>query len=289
MRGTDERRGDARVDAKAKALRPELAKDVLAQAMPARTVHSPTVPEKYVPARTIAAKARVAKAVPAKTVPAKAVPAKAAPAKAVPAKAAPAKAIRAQTVPEKDVPARTIAAKAGPAKAGPAKAGPAKAGASKFGIKTMAAILQAARAQGVRIATAESCTGGMVAAALTDVAGSSDVFDRGFVTYSNAAKVAMLGVSAATLTRFGAVSEEIAGEMADGALAQSEAGLAVSITGIAGPGGSEFKPEGRVCFGLARHGATTKVETVEFGVLGRAAVRLAARNHALGLLMQALG
>jgi nicotinamide-nucleotide amidase len=128
----------------------------------------------------------------------------------------------------------------------------------------------------------------MVAAALTDVAGSSDVFDRGFVTYSNAAKVAMLGVSEATLAAHGAVSEPVAREMAEGALGRSDAGLAVSITGIAGPGGSEFKPEGRVCFGLARKGSATRVETVEFGALGRAAVRRAATDHALGLLAGAL-
>lgn len=151
-----------------------------------------------------------------------------------------------------------------------------------------AAILAAARAQGARIATAESCTGGLVAAALTEIAGASDVFERGFVTYSNAAKEAMLGVSGATLAAHGAVSEPVAREMAEGALAHSLADLAVSITGIAGPGGSEFKPEGRVCFGLARKGAPTRVETVEFGALGRSAVRGAARDHALGLLAAAL-
>jgi nicotinamide-nucleotide amidase len=151
-----------------------------------------------------------------------------------------------------------------------------------------AEILQAARFRGLRIATAESCTGGMVAAALTDVAGSSDVFTCGFVTYSNAAKVRMLGVSPATLEAVGAVSEEVAVQMAQGALGQSEADLAVSITGIAGPGGSEFKPEGRVCFALARRGHATQAETVEFGALGRAKVRLAARDHALGLLAKAL-
>jgi nicotinamide-nucleotide amidase len=140
----------------------------------------------------------------------------------------------------------------------------------------------------VRLACAESCTGGMVAVALTDVAGSSDVFDRGFVTYSNAAKVAMLGVAQASLAAHGAVSEAVAREMAEGALARSDAGLAVSITGIAGPGGSEFKPEGRVCFALARRDAPTGVETVEFGALGRALVRAAARDHALGLLLRAL-
>lgn len=151
-----------------------------------------------------------------------------------------------------------------------------------------AEILQAARYWGHRIATAESCTGGMVSAALTDVAGSSDVFDRGFVTYSNAAKQEMLGVSAETLAAHGAVSEAVAREMAEGALAHSAADLAVSITGIAGPGGSEFKPEGRVCFGLALRGHETRVETVEFGAKGRDKVRRAARDHALSLLAGAL-
>lgn len=154
---------------------------------------------------------------------------------------------------------------------------------------TVAQILQAARYWGLTIATAESCTGGMVAAALTDVAGASDVFDRGFITYSNAAKQAMLGVRAATLAAHGAVSEEVAREMAEGALAHSDAGIAVSITGIAGPGGSEFKPEGRVCFGLARKGQPTRSETRDFGALGRARVRAAARDRALDLLAEGLG
>jgi len=153
---------------------------------------------------------------------------------------------------------------------------------------TPAEILQAARYWGLTIATAESCTGGMVAAALTDVAGASDVFERGFITYSNRAKQEMLGVRAATLAAFGAVSEEVAREMAAGALVHSSAGLAVSVTGIAGPGGSEFKPEGRVCFGLAREGQPVRSETVEFGAPGRAKVRLAARDHALALLAAAL-
>ena len=151
-----------------------------------------------------------------------------------------------------------------------------------------AAILSAARAKGIRIATAESCTGGMVAVALTDIAGSSDVFDRGFVTYSNAAKSDMLGVSPATLAAHGAVSEPVAAEMASGALAHSTATLAVAITGIAGPGGSEFKPEGRVCFGLARTGQPILAETIEFGPLGRPNVRIAARDHALKLITNAL-
>ena len=149
-------------------------------------------------------------------------------------------------------------------------------------------ILSAARACSIRIATAESCTGGMVSAALTDIAGSSDVFDRGFVTYSNSAKIAMLGISSATLDAFGAVSEQVASAMAEGALTHSDADLAVSTTGIAGPGGSDFKPEGRVCFGLAAKGMPTQTQTIEFGPLGRAGVRAAATEYALGLLCHAL-
>ena len=152
---------------------------------------------------------------------------------------------------------------------------------------TPAALLDLARAKGARIATAESCTGGMIGAALTDVAGSSDVFDRGFITYSNEAKTQMLGVRPETLAAHGAVSEQVAAEMAAGALARSRATLAVSVTGIAGPGGSEFKPEGRVCFGLAT-AAGTRTETLEFGALGRAGVRRATVTHALDMLSAAL-
>lgn len=146
--------------------------------------------------------------------------------------------------------------------------------------------LSAARAKGLRITTAESCTGGMVSAALTDVPGSSDVVDRGFVTYTNTAKTEMLGVREATLVAVGAVSEDVAREMALGALVNSDADIAVSVTGIAGPGGSEFKPEGRVCFGIATQ-AGCDTETIEFGALGRVEVREAARNHALTLLLKA--
>ena len=149
-------------------------------------------------------------------------------------------------------------------------------------------VLDAARAKGITIATAESCTGGMVAAALTDIAGSSDVFDRGFVTYSNAAKVAMLGVSPETLATHGAVSEAVAVEMAAGALRAAGVALTISITGIAGPGGTDHKPEGRVCFGLALRGQPARCETVDFGPLGRGNVRVAATEHALGLLALAL-
>lgn len=152
-----------------------------------------------------------------------------------------------------------------------------------------ARLLAAARADGAMIATAESCTAGLIAGAITEVAGSSEVFDRGFVTYSNAAKEDMLGVRAATLAAHGAVSEEVAREMAEGALARSAATLAVAVTGIAGPGGSEAKPEGRVCFGLAMTGRPTRVETVDFGAIGRPWVRAATVDHALELLILALG
>jgi nicotinamide-nucleotide amidase len=149
-----------------------------------------------------------------------------------------------------------------------------------------AEVIAALEARGWRMATAESCTGGLIAAAVTDVTGASAVFDRGFVTYSNAAKVAMLGVAPETLEIHGAVSEAVAVEMARGALARSEADVAVSVTGIAGPGGSEFKPEGRVCFGLATAAGVT-VETVEFGPRGRDAVRRASVEHALKLVLAA--
>jgi len=148
-------------------------------------------------------------------------------------------------------------------------------------------LLFAARGRSATIATAESCTGGLVAAALTEVAGASDVYLCGVVSYSNAAKQTMLGVSPDTLERHGAVSEQVAREMADGLRARSGATLAVSVTGIAGPGGSGFKPEGRVCFGLASSKGTL-TETIEFGPLGRSKVRVAARDHALGLLTMAL-
>lgn len=145
-------------------------------------------------------------------------------------------------------------------------------------------ILALARQNGIMIATAESCTGGMVAAALTDIPGSSAVVERGFVTYTNTAKIEMLDVSPETLKAHGAVSEEVAAEMATGALAHAPVQLAISITGIAGPGSSEFKPEGRVCFGVADARAV-HTETVEFGAPGRGVVRARARDHALGLLL----
>ncbi|MEL6958040.1 MAG: CinA family protein [Pseudomonadota bacterium] len=149
---------------------------------------------------------------------------------------------------------------------------------------TARAVFEALKARGWMLATAESCTGGMIAAAITDLPGSSAVLDRGFVTYSNAAKTEMLGVPAALIDSMGAVSEEVARAMAEGALARSQADIAVSVTGIAGPGGSEHKPEGRVCFGLAIRGGSVHVETVEFGALGRGRVRAATVEHAFDLI-----
>jgi len=137
------------------------------------------------------------------------------------------------------------------------------------------------------IAAAESCTGGMLGAALTDVAGSSDVFDRGFVTYSYPAKTAMLGVAREVLAAHGAVSEPVARAMAEGALARSDAALAVAITGVAGPGGSEAKPEGLVWFALAGPEGT-RAELREFGPIGRRQVRTRSVAAALEMLLQAL-
>ena len=148
-------------------------------------------------------------------------------------------------------------------------------------------LLQFASGKALTLATAESCTGGLIAATLTDVPGSSTVFDRGFVTYSNDAKIRMLGVRPGTLKAHGAVSEEVAAEMAQGARERSGADVAVSVTGIAGPGGSEFKPEGRVCFGVADANGV-RTETVDFGPLGRRAVREATVEHALRMVLAGL-
>ncbi len=148
-------------------------------------------------------------------------------------------------------------------------------------------VLEACRAKDWTLATAESCTGGMITAALTQIAGSSDIVDRGYVTYSNAAKMQMINVKSKTLDQFGAVSEQTALEMAQGALTASQTDLAVSVTGIAGPGPSEHKPEGRVCFGLALKGQNTIAQTVEFGALGRDVVRLKSAQFALNLILNA--
>jgi nicotinamide-nucleotide amidase len=148
-------------------------------------------------------------------------------------------------------------------------------------------LAEAVRARGWRIATAESCTGGLVAAAITDIVGVSDVFDRGFVTYSYPAKVAMLGVPQAMLTAHGAVSEPVARAMAEGALKASDAELVIAVTGVAGPGASEAKPEGLVWFAVAT-AETVRTERREFGALGRARVRSLSVEAALDLALQTL-
>ncbi len=145
------------------------------------------------------------------------------------------------------------------------------------------------RARGWRCATAESCTGGGIAAALTDLAGSSDVFDRGFVTYSNASKTAMLGVDPALIEAEGAVSEAVARSMAAGALARSDAQCAMAVTGVAGPGGgTPDKPVGMVCFAWAVHGQPVVTETVHFAG-DRGSVRRASVTHALRGLLKVTG
>lgn len=150
--------------------------------------------------------------------------------------------------------------------------------------------LRLARGLGLMIVTAESCTGGLVAAALTEIPGSSAAFDRGFVTYSNAAKTAMLGVPTALLDEHGAVSEPVARAMAEGALAASGADLSVAITGIAGPGGgSEAKPVGLVHFAAARTGRPTLNRERRFGDVGRSEVRRLSVIAALELLCEAAG
>jgi nicotinamide-nucleotide amidase len=147
------------------------------------------------------------------------------------------------------------------------------------------AVLDLCRARGLKIATAESCTGGLVAAALTEIAGSSAVVDCGFVTYSDAAKQKMLGVPAATLRRHGAVSAETAAAMAKGALQNSQADISVSITGIAGPGGgSKQKPVGLVYFAAASRDGRRIARSRRYGAIGRARVRSCSVAEALALL-----
>ena len=146
-------------------------------------------------------------------------------------------------------------------------------------------VLDLCRASGVHVVTAESCTGGLVAAALTEIPGSSDVVDRGFVTYSDDAKREMLGVPAATLKRHGAVSARTAKAMAVGALKNSRADLAVSITGIAGPGGgSKQKPVGLVYFAAASRDGRRIARKRLYGAIGRRRVRLRSVLEALALL-----
>lgn len=148
------------------------------------------------------------------------------------------------------------------------------------------AVFQAFKTRGLVLATAESCTGGLLAAAITDIAGASDVFDRGFVTYSNASKTELLGVPAYLIARAGAVSEAVARAMAEGAVQQSRANIAIAVTGIAGPGGgSAVKPVGLVHFACAvKHGLTHHVVET-FGNPGRAAIRQLALTRALKFIM----
>ncbi len=147
--------------------------------------------------------------------------------------------------------------------------------------------LNLCRARGLLVATAESCTGGLVVAALTEIAGSSDVVDRGFVTYSNEAKQAMLSVPAATLKRHGAVSAQTAKAMAAGALKNSRADIAVSITGIAGPGGgTKQKPVGLVHFAAAKRGGRRIARKKLFGAAGRSKVRQFSVIQALAMIEQ---
>ena len=152
-----------------------------------------------------------------------------------------------------------------------------------------AALLDAYKAKGLKIATAESCTGGLVAALLTEVSGSSAVVERGFVTYSNEAKTDLVGVPADLIAAHGAVSEPVARAMAEGALAHSRADVTVGITGVAGPtGGTATKPVGLVHFGLARKGVATLHLERRYGDLGRETIRRRAVEDALSLLEQAL-
>jgi nicotinamide-nucleotide amidase len=152
------------------------------------------------------------------------------------------------------------------------------------------AVLDACRARGLKVATAESCTGGLVAGSLTEIAGSSDVVDRGFVTYSNEAKQQMLGVAAQILKDHGAVSRETAEAMARGALGHADADIAVSITGIAGPGGGgPGKPVGLVHFAAASRGGKLLHAEMRYGDIGRSAVREKSVRQALAMLLELAG
>jgi nicotinamide-nucleotide amidase len=152
-----------------------------------------------------------------------------------------------------------------------------------------AAVLAEAREAKLALAFAESCTGGLIAGAVTEIAGASEVVERGYVTYSNRAKIDLLGVAPELILKHGAVSEEVARAMAEGALAHSLADVAVSCTGIAGPtGGTRGKPVGLVHFAAARKGQTTLHEECRFGDIGRGKVRIKSVEAALKLLLQIL-
>ena len=149
-------------------------------------------------------------------------------------------------------------------------------------------VFEVASLKKIVIASAESCTGGMLSSAITDIPGSSAIFECGFVTYSNISKMKLLNVNQITLESFGAVSEEVAAEMAIGALKNSKANIAISVTGIAGPGGSDTKPEGMVCFSVAFEKDIKLTKTKQFGPLGRNLVREKATIYGLNLLKSAL-
>ena len=149
-------------------------------------------------------------------------------------------------------------------------------------------VFELASLKNIVIASAESCTGGLLSSAITGIPGSSLIFECGFVTYSNISKMKLLNVNQMTLESFGAVSEEVAAEMAIGALKNSKANIAISITGIAGPGGSNTKPEGMVCFSVAFEKDIKLTKTKQFGPLGRDIVREKATLHGLDLLKSTL-
>ena len=137
-----------------------------------------------------------------------------------------------------------------------------------------------------KIVSAESCTAGLLSASLTEIPGSSAFFDQGYITYSNLSKISVLGVEKKILKKYGAVSEQVAKQMAEGALKRSNSTIAISITGIAGPGGSDFKPDGLVCFAVTKKNGKTRTETMEYGPLGRSEVRSSAVKTALNLLFE---
>ncbi|MFM8745898.1 MAG: CinA family protein [Aestuariivirga sp.] len=153
-----------------------------------------------------------------------------------------------------------------------------------------AALIDRCRANRLTLATAESCTGGLIAGVITAIPGSSDVLDSGFVTYSNAAKTRMIGVPASLIARHGAVSPEVAAAMAEGALAQSPADIAMAVTGIAGPGGGSLaKPVGLVYCAALRKGIAPMAQTLRLGDIGRDSVRLRTVAEALAMAYELAG
>ena len=137
-----------------------------------------------------------------------------------------------------------------------------------------------------KIVSAESCTAGLLSASLTEIPGSSAFFEQGYITYSNNSKTSVLGVENKTLKKYGAVSEQVAKQMAKGALKRSNSTIAISITGIAGPGGGDCKPEGLVCFAVTKINGKTRTETMEYGSIGRSKVRSSAVKTAINLLFE---